>query len=263
MSTETSSSVLKLERVDSVAVLRLNRPDAMNALSCELRQALASAFRSLQEDETVTAAILTGNGRAFCAGLDLKELARDGIAAVKLGSSEDMMGAILEFDRPIIGAVNGVATTGGFELALMCDVLLASPEARFADTHARVGVIPGWRLSQLLSRIIGINRARELHFTGNFLSAEQAERWGLVNRVVPAEELVPTALSLARDMASCDQPTLRTYKRLVNQGYEMSLGDALTLEMTTNGLSAGNATSDLIGQRVAGVQARGRTQTSP
>ncbi len=262
MNTQGGSGVLQLERIGSVVVLRLNRPGAMNALSRELRQALIAAFRSLQEDAAVTAAILTGNGRAFCAGLDLKELASDGIASVKLGSSEDMMGAILDFDRPIIGAINGVATTGGFELALMCDVLLASPEARFADTHARVGVIPGWRLSQLLSRIIGINRARELHFTGNFLSAEQAERWGLVNRVVPAGELLPMALSLARDMQSCDQPTLRAYKRLVNQGYEMSLGDALTLELTTNSLSTANATSELIGQRVAGVQARGRTQTS-
>ena len=110
------------------------------------------------------------------------------------------MGAV---PQPIIGAVNGVAVTGGFEVALGCDLLIASTEARFADTHARVGILPGWGISQKLPRLIGIGRAKELSFTGNYIGADQAERWGLVNRVVAAEDLLPTCLALARDMASC------------------------------------------------------------
>ena len=137
--------------------------------------------------------ILTGAGKAFCAGLDLKEL---GSGQAALGGGEngvtarDPVAALARFSGPVIGAINGAAVTGGFELALACDVLLASPQARFADTHARVGIAPGWGLSQRLSRAIGIYRAREISLTGNWVSAEQAAAWGFVNRVVPAEELL-------------------------------------------------------------------------
>src|SRR5262249_56634240 len=120
---------------------------------------------------------------------------------------------------PIIGAINGVAVTGGFELALACDVLIVSTAARFADTHARVGVMPGWGLSQKLARVIGIYRAKELSLTGNYLSAEQAEAWGLVNRIVPAEALLPTCEALARDMLSCVPEVVRRYKQVIDSGY--------------------------------------------
>src|SRR5262249_49423098 len=157
------------------------------ALSAALRSALIDAFRTAASDEDVQVVILTGAGRAFCAGLDLKELGGEaGTDADVLGavSGRELIATIGRCDRPIIGAVNGVAVTGGFELALTCDVLIASTSARFADTHARVGILPGWGLSQKLSRLVGLGRAKELSLTGNYLSAEQAERWGLVNRVV-------------------------------------------------------------------------------
>ena len=134
------------------------------------------------------AAQLTGAGKAFCAGLDLRELGSEGVPT--LGDASDPVRALAAFGKPVIAAVNGAAVTGGFELALACDVLLASTEARFADTHARIGVIPGWGLSQKLSRLIGLPRAKEMAFSGNFIDAETAERWGLVNRVLSPDALL-------------------------------------------------------------------------
>jgi enoyl-CoA hydratase len=253
-----SDALVLREDRDGIAILTLNRPDSLNALSGALSQALIDTFGALQKDDSVHAAVLTGAGRAFCAGLDLKEIGSgNGLGNI---DADAMQSAILGFDRPLIGAINGVAVTGGLELALMCDVLIAAEEARFADTHARIGVIPGWRLSQLLSRTLGINRAREMSFTGNFLSAQKAEAWGLVNRVVTKDELLPTCLQLARDMASCDQPTLRAYKKLINDGALMSLGDALMLEQTVHHLTRANSSAEAIAERRAAVINRGREQ---
>lgn len=251
--------VLREDR-NGIAIITLNRPQAMNALSRGLMAAIASTFRELQQDKTITAAILTGNGRAFCAGVDLKEFASHQNQDTHTTENADLWNALRDFDRPIIGAINGVAITGGFELALMCDILIASEDARFADTHARVGVIPGWGLSQLLTRLIGANRARELSFTGNFLSAQKADAWGLVNRVVPKEELLPTCLQLANDMASCVQTTLRAYKKLINDGAGLALNDALALEQQLSLSTHGNSIGDAISAHRDDVMSRGRTQ---
>ncbi|MYE14133.1 MAG: enoyl-CoA hydratase, partial [Gammaproteobacteria bacterium] len=178
--------MLLVERKDGVATLTLNRPEQMNALSMELRRLLADELDALRHDEEIGVVILTGAGRAFCAGLDLKEMGGERPAeATGRGDLPDPAQMLRRLRQPVIGAVNGVAVTGGFEIALACDMLIAAPEAQFADTHARVGLLAGWGLSQRLSRIVGPNRARELSLTGNYLSAERAERWGLVNRVVP------------------------------------------------------------------------------
>src|SRR5262249_43915543 len=156
------------------------------------------------------------------------------------------------------GAINGVAVTGGFELALACDVLIASSEARFADTHARVGIMPGWGLSQKLSRLIGISRAKELSLTGNYCSAEQACAWGLVNRVVPPAELLPTCRALAADMLSCDREVMLAYKRVIDDGYATSFADGLRIEKARNREHAATVTPEKIAARRALVQARGR-----
>jgi enoyl-CoA hydratase len=254
-------SVLLSECSDGVLTLTLNRPTAMNALSRELRGALIGAFRGLADDVGVV--ILTGAGRAFSAGLDLKELGgetsstADVADAVATGDLIDTMHAC---DRPIIGAVNGVAVTGGFELALACDLLIASTEARFADTHARVGIMPGWGLSQKLSRLVGIGRAKELSLTGNYCSAEQACAWGLVNRVVPPAELLPTCRAIARDMLSCDPEVLRAYKRVIDEGYAATFADGLRLEKARSRAHAASVTPEKIAARRAQVQARGRAQ---
>jgi enoyl-CoA hydratase len=263
MSAATPAEPLVLrEDRNGVAIITLNRPRAMNALSRALMSAIASTFRELQQDKTITAAILTGNGRAFCAGVDLKEFASNQNPDGHTTENADLWNALRDFDRPVIGAINGVAITGGFELALMCDILIASEDARFADTHARVGVIPGWGLSQLLTRLIGANRARELSFTGNFLSAQKADAWGLVNRVVPKEELLPNCLQLAHDMASCVQTTLRAYKKLINDGAGLALNDALALEEQVSLSNHGSSIGDALSAHRDDVMSRGRSQAS-
>lgn len=248
------------EKKDGIAIVTLNRPESMNALSQNLMKALVVVFRQLQQDDDVAAVILTGAGKAFCAGLDLLELANSGLDGFAMDGDSDIQAAILEFDRPIIGAINGAAATGGFELALWCDVLIAAENARFGDTHARVGVIPGWGLSQRLQRIIGINRARELAFTGNFLAADKAESWGLVNRVVSAEDLLPVCEQLACDMVSCDRNTLVSYKRVINEGAGMDLANALKYERLAMDMYGATQNADAIEQRKDKVMDRGREQ---
>ncbi len=256
--------LVTLDRDGNVAVVTLNRPEAMNALSAALRAELAATMVELEADPSIHVVILTGAGdRAFTAGLDLKELGAD---TSNLGDANatdaqrNPVKAIEGCSKPVIGAINGVAITGGFELALACDVLIASTNARFADTHARVGILPGWGLSQKLSRLIGIYRARELSFTGNFLDAQTARDWGLVNRVVAPEDLLPTARALAADMASIDPAMLKAYKALINQGFERSFGDGMALEAQISGAANGQVSADEVERRRLAVMDRGRTQ---
>jgi len=232
-----NEQVLKVEIADGVAVVTMNRPKALNALSSALRLALIDTFTRLRADESVRAAILTGEGRAFSAGVDLKELGGE-VDPATFVSSTDPKGMpcppIEAFDRPVIAAVNGVAVTGGLELALACDFIVASSEARFADTHARVGLVAGWGLTQKLPRLIGISRAKEMSFTGNFVGAAQAEAWGLVNRVVPPDQLMPVCRQLAADIASCRPAAIRTAKRMIDEGYAMTYADGLAHERAIN-----------------------------
>lgn len=248
-----SQPVILCETSDAVATITLNRPEAMNALSAELRYAIGSAFREIQADPGVRVAILTGAGRAFCAGMDLKELsagAGDQTGYdLGLAGQREMAEGIAGFRGPIIAAVNGHAITGGFELALACDVIIASTAARFADTHARVGLLPGWGLSQKLPRLIGIYRAKELSFTGRAIDAEQACDWGLVNRVVAPEQLLPTCRALAADMAGCVPAALEGYKQLIDRGAGMPLADALRHETEVAAQSAKQATAAMIASR--------------
>lgn len=245
-----------------IAVVTMNRPQAMNALSAGLRRDLAAAMRQLEGDSSVRAVILTGAGdRAFTAGLDLKELGQQGLGAANAeGPDDNPVKAIELLTKPCIGAINGVAITGGFEVALACDVLIASDRARFADTHTRVGIMPGWGLSQKLSRLIGPYRARELSLTGNFLDASTACAWGLVNRVVPANELLAAAKALAADMATIDPAFSAAYKRLINDGYATSFGEGMALEQTRSVAANSQVSADAVETARAAVQARGRSQ---
>ena len=195
------------------AVLTLNRPEKLNALSMELRRELVAALEELRRDPAVRVLILTGAGRAFCAGLDLNELSQTSANSAR-AFELDPVAALLQFEGPVIGAINGVAATGGFELAMTCDVLLASTQAQFADTHAKVGLLPGWGLSVRLPRRIGLHRAKELAFTARFLSAAEAEAWGLVNRVVPPGELLDAARAMAEEMLAVVPEVLVKYKQL-------------------------------------------------
>ena len=254
-----SDPIVLVERDGPVAIVTLNRPDALNALSRALRAELVHTFAKLAEDDEVRVAVLTGAGRAFTAGVDLKEAGETGFALGADGGELDLAKGFAAYPWPIIGAINGFAITGGFELALMCDVLLASENAKFADTHARVGIMPGWGLSQKLSRLIGISRAKELSFSGNFLDADTAERWGLVNRVYSADDLLPAAVKLAHEMASCDPVLLRNYKRVIDDGFASTFGEGLTLEVKRSAAHAEGVTAASVEAARQAVTARGRS----
>jgi enoyl-CoA hydratase len=264
MSTDTT--ILTEIHPSGYAVITLNRPAQRNALSSTLMRELTQAVDRLEADPSVRVLILTGAGAAFCAGLDLKELGAGGMRVGQVAGSADAqprgmrdpVSAIGRFSGPVIGAINGPAATGGFELALACDVLLASPEARFADTHARIGVMPGWGLSQKLSRAIGPYRAREVSLTGNWVSAEQAAAWGFVNRVVPAEALLGVARQLATDMLGTIPEMLINYKRVLNDGFAMTFGDGMALERARADAFNSQVTADGIESRREGVRARNR-----
>ena len=240
-------------------VVTLNRPAAMNALSRRMRPELAEAIDALGQDEAIRVLILTGAGRAFCAGLDLKELGAAGAPALGMPDAHNPNAAMARFRGPIIGAINGAAVTGGFELALRCDILVCSTAARFADSHVRVGVMPGWGLSQRLSRIIGPYRAKELSLTGNFLSAEQAADWGLVNRVVAPDQLMPQSRQLAADMLSAVPEMLLAVKRVIDDGYALSFGDGLALEGERARATHGTVKAGDVEKRRVAILARARS----
>ena len=259
-----ADDVLLIEKKDRITTLTMNRPAAMNALSRELRSVMAEAFRDLSEDPDTGAIILTGAGRAFCAGLDLKEL---GGETPGRETGDDPMASTRNFDlvqameacaAPIIGAINGVAVTGGFEVALACDILIASTKGRFADTHARVGIMPGWGLSQKLSRLIGISRAKQISLTGNFVTAEQAAAWGLVNQVVEPDDLLPACRELAGDMLSCVPEVMRNYKRVIDEGYAETYARGREIETAAN--RKNRVSPEQIAARRKSIQQRGRAQ---
>ncbi|MGE4322633.1 MAG: enoyl-CoA hydratase [Sphingobium sp.] len=254
-----SDTVIDYAVRDHVAWITLSRPDAMNALNAALRGALAQAFAQATADDDVRCVVLTGAGeRAFCAGLDLKELGVAGPQAIL--AEADPVDALTACRKPIICAVNGVAITGGFEIVLGCDIIIASEGARFADTHARVGIIPGWGLSQKLSRTIGIYRAKQLSLTGNYLDAATAERWGLVNMVVPADELLVQAARLAADIVTVPVDMAQSYKKLIDDGYGMTFAAGLVLEDERSTAHAATQDADAIEARRRGVLERGRAQ---
>lgn len=253
-------ALVLLDKSDGVATITLNRPEAMNALSRALRAELCAACQDVSSDKSIHALIITGSGeRAFTAGLDLKELGESGLGpANDRDAGTNPVFALTEMPIPVIGAINGVAITGGFELALACDIRIASANARFADTHARVGITPGWGLSQKLSRFVGLSRACELSFTGQFLDARTACDWGLVNHVYQPDELMPAALALARDMTTIDRDFLKIYKNLIMTGFDRNLAEGMAYEHQLSvPYNAGVSMDEVENRRLAIIE-RGR-----
>jgi enoyl-CoA hydratase len=256
-----TDELILIDRDAGVTTVTLNRPTALNALSAALRQRIVEVFAELRDDADTQVVILTGAGRAFTVGLDLKELGGEVAASASI-SSQVLSDAVTGLGKPVIGAVNGFAITGGFELALMCDFLIASTEARFADTHARVGVVPGWGLSQRLPRLIGINRAKQLSLTGNYLDADTACAWGLVNRVVAPDQLLPVCRQLAADIVSTEPVTRGEIKRIMDAGWHASLAEGLAIEhAASEAHSRREVTPEKVAERRAAIQARGRNQS--
>jgi enoyl-CoA hydratase len=263
-------SVLLVDVDGRVATVTLNRPEARNALSRELAHALWDAIAAAGDDPGVDAVVLTGADPAFCAGVDLKEVAGESPPSAPprapgTGPERDTNGLyrfMPVIDKPIIAAVNGVAVTGGLELALQCTFLVASERAHVADTHARVGIMPGGGITVLLAQSVGLRRAIEMSLTGNFVSADEALRLGLVNHVVPHEELLPFARQLAGDMVSNDQRGVRLllqhYRHIANAATldHAHLIEGYLAETWQPGASE-------VAARRADVTARGRTQSRP
>jgi enoyl-CoA hydratase len=222
------TDVVLVDIEERAATITLNRPEVRNAINGELGAALARAVGDAESRDDVDVMVLTGADPAFCAGADLTEIGAGRDPAGSLTDPDDryrrddvgkfaFRGPFPPRTKLLIGAVNGPAITGGFELALNCDLLVASERARFADTHARVGVMPGWGLTVLLVEAVGVRRARELSATGNFCSAEQALTWGLVNHVVPHDELLPFTRDLALAAVHNDTAGVRRMLATYNQ----------------------------------------------
>ncbi|HLG01455.1 MAG TPA: enoyl-CoA hydratase, partial [Acidimicrobiia bacterium] len=228
-------SLVLVDDRDAVRTITLNRPEARNALNTELMLDLAGALHSAEHDDGVSVVVLTGADPAFCAGLDLKELGSTGQNLVGVGANADgrptnPFNALWRMEKPVIGAINGPAVTGGLEIALNCDFLVASERALFGDTHARVGALPGGGMTPLLPQAVGLRRAKEMSLTGNFVDAEEALRLGLVNHVVPHENLMSFAHRLAADAAGNDQRTVRRLLRNYTAGSKMTLEECWRLE---------------------------------
>ena len=211
--------------------ITLNRAAARNALSSELLNRLVEALHAAEADAAVRAVILTGADPAFCAGLDLREAGATGLPSGSVLDPKASPWWVLHaMSTPVIGAVNGPAVTGGLELALQCTFLVASDRAAFGDTHARVGVHPGGGLTGLLPQAIGLRRAREMSLTGNFIDAAEAQRLGLVNHVVPHQDLLSTVRGLAGDIAAGDPRTVAALNDTYRDVAALPLGEGLALE---------------------------------
>lgn len=253
-------SVILTDVADGIATVTLNRPERRNALSGELIRALRDTMAAVDADDTVSAIVLTGTDPAFCAGVDLKELG-GGTNLVSSRSEAAPGRPWARTTKPVIGAVNGPAVTGGFEIALQCDFLIASERAAFADTHARVGLLPGWGLSVLLPQAIGLRRAKEMSLTGNFMSADEALSLRLVNHVVPHGELLNRARALAADVVGNDQRAVRALLAEYDEIAATTVDDGLRIEAknAASWNSSASVTADVERRRQAIVD-RGRSQ---
>ncbi len=249
----TGDDILLIDTTDRVRTLTLNRPESRNALSVALRKRFFAALRDADADDDVDVVILTGADPVFCAGLDLKELGN---------STElpDISPQWPQMSTPVIGAINGAAVTGGLEFALYCDVLIASDRARFADTHARVGLLPTWGLSVRLPQKVGVGMARRMSLTGDYLSAAEALRCGLVTQVVEHEELMHTARTVAASIVGNNSDAVRA----LLASYHRIDGDHTSAGLWIEAMSAKQwmqrTTGDDIAANRRAVIERGRSQ---
>lgn len=264
MSTDDRDVILELGS-DGVALITLSRPQRRNALSRRLQQQLNQALLECERRDDVRAMVLTGAGDAFCAGVDLREVSsgqKDGVdprASGNIANNNEKRGPFHGRTKVLIGAINGPAVTGGLELALNCDFLIASTKASFADTHARVGIMPGWGLTVLLPQWVGIPRARQMSVTGDYVLAEQALAWGLVNEVVPPDELLTRACKIAATSSAIKPPAvehmLATYA--ATTGATPDAGWAVEQNFKRRFAESSNHE---IGQRFEGIRSRGAGQ---
>ena len=251
---------------DRIGTVTLNRPEVRNALSAEVTQLLDDAVVELDDRDDVAAIILTGADPAFCAGFDLRSLSTElrSVQQERQKGPVAHLGLMPGHRTPVIGAINGAAVTGGLELALGCDFLIASDRARFADTHARVGAMPGAGLTIRLPQLIGLDRARRMSFTGDFVDAPTALAWGLVTEVVPHEALMDRAREVASAVASIPSENVREVRRMYDEIGALSGTEAWEAEsrLSREWMAQRFDQSRLAAEREA-IIARGRNQSRP
>jgi len=222
---------ITVETRDHVALIRLNRPKAMNALNSDLMRELGQALEKFDTDDTVGAIVLTGNEKAFAAGADIKEMRPKSFVDVY---RDDFITAewetVTRIRKPVIAAVAGFALGGGCELAMMCDFILAADTAKFGQPEINLGVMPGAGGSQRLTRFVGKSKSMEMNLTGRFMEAEEAERAGLVSRIVPADELIDEAIKTAAKIADKAPLAVMATKEAVNRAYETTLQEGVRFE---------------------------------
>ncbi len=213
-----------------VGLIRLNRPQALNALSSPLIEELNTALAAFDSDPDIGAIVLTGSDKAFAAGADIKEMQDKTFADVFLGDFVSGWETIARVRKPVVAAVAGFALGGGCELAMMCDFILAADTAKFGQPEIKLGVIPGVGGTQRLTRFVGKSKAMEMCLTGRMMDAAEAERSGLVSRVVPAASLIEEALKVAASIASLSAPAVYAAKESVNRAYETTLAEGIRFE---------------------------------
>ncbi|SOC06734.1 enoyl-CoA hydratase [Rhodobacter maris] len=222
---------LIVEIEDSVALIRLNRPEALNALNSALLSELADALKQLDANDKVRCIVLTGSEKAFAAGADIKEMSEKSFVEM---FTTDFFGveadSLLRTRKPIIAAVAGYALGGGCELAMMCDFIICADNAKFGQPEINLGVVAGIGGTQRLTRFVGKSKSMDMHLTGRFMDAAEAERSGLVSRVVPVAQLVPEALAAARKIASKSAVATMVVKECVNRAYETTLREGVLFE---------------------------------
>jgi len=230
---------LLYEKKDGVAVITLNRPEVLNALNRQMNIDLKRAFKAAKEDGEVRAISLTGSGRGFCSGADIKDFAagatlEDFKRMIEKGEEiKELISPydLIDIEKPIIAAVNGVAVGFGMNVCLNCDIIIASENASFGEFFIRMALIPDMNGSLLLPMFVGLNKAKELIFTGERIDAKEAERIGLVNKVVPSDELMPTAMELAKKLAEGPPLAIGTAKRLIHEGFRELFHEMLRKEV--------------------------------
>lgn len=230
-STTAPVNILVETHPTGVALIRLNRPNKLNALCDALVLELNQTLKRVDADESVRAIVLTGSEQAFAAGADIQEMASKGFSEVKQSDMLRTWQNVQEIKKPIIAAVNGFALGGGCELAMMCDIIIAGDRAQFGQPEVLLGTIPGAGGSQRLIRAVGKTKAMEWILTGKRFTAAEAERAGLVSRVVPSDKLLEEAIKLAEEIASLSTPVVQTAKECVNRAYELSLAEGLLYEL--------------------------------
>ncbi|PKL19141.1 MAG: enoyl-CoA hydratase [Spirochaetae bacterium HGW-Spirochaetae-5] len=216
---------------NNIAVITLNRPERRNSINKNLLIGLYNGLEEVSGNKDIKAAVITGNGKSFCSGIDLSVIGKENIFDPR-GDGKDLPDLFAACKKPVIGAVNGHAITGGFEIALNCDFLIASENAMFADTHARVGIHPGWGMTQLLQQAVGQRMAMQMSMTCQFMDAQTALRTGLVNEVVSPDELMPRAIQLAGFICEGREDMLMTVKELIEFRNNATLEEAYENERT-------------------------------